>query len=82
VTTSDAQQQASINAYRMHSQHDGRATTAAGRAAFLGRFETEVDPDGLLTADERARRVDAAKSAYFRALALRSAQVRRKRALR
>jgi hypothetical protein len=58
---------------------DRKARTAAGRAAFLDRFEREVDPDGTLAPEERARRAENARRAYFYALALRSAQARRKR---
>lgn len=67
-----------IAAHRMHAMHDSRATTANGRAAFLDRFEREVDPDGLLDPKERAKRAHHAKRAYFLALALKSAQARRR----
>jgi hypothetical protein len=80
VTTSDARQRAQIAAYSMHARHDTRMTTAAGRAAFLDRFEPD-DPAGLLTEGERARRAAAARSAYFRTLALRSSRARRARAI-
>lgn len=59
---------------------DRSARTSAGRRKFLDRFEREVDPDGTLAPDERARRADHARRAYFLALALRSAKVRRARA--
>jgi hypothetical protein len=58
---------------------DYAARTAAARAAFLDRFERQVDPDGQLSVDERARRAAHARSAYFIALALRSAKARRAR---
>lgn len=58
---------------------DRPARTAAARAAFLDRFELQVDPDGTLPADERAKRADAARSAYFLRLAIRSAEVRAQR---
>jgi hypothetical protein len=38
----------------MHARHDARETTGNGRAAFLARFEAEVDPDGTLPPEERA----------------------------
>lgn len=72
-------QVATIGAYAMHAKHDARHTTAAGRRAFLARFEREVDPEGVLTPDERQRRADQAKNAYMRKLALRSAQKRQGR---
>src|SRR5690606_34011712 len=59
---------------------DRTAATAAARAAFAARFEREVDPEGKLPPAERARRAQLAKSAFYRRLALKSAQVRRARA--
>jgi hypothetical protein len=58
---------------------DPSARTAAGRAAFLDRFEKQVDPDGILAPEERARRADHARRAYFQRLALKSAQARRRK---
>lgn len=49
------------------------------RARFLERFEREVDPEGVLSDAERARRAGHAKKAYFMRLALKSAQARAKR---
>jgi hypothetical protein len=67
----------------MHARHDVRRTSANGRAAFLARFEREVDPDGRLDPEERRRRAQHARSAYFTRLALASAAARRaKRASR
>lgn len=71
-----------IGAYRMHSQHDARETTKAGRTAFLARFEAEVDPDGVLEPDEREKRAAAARRAYMLSLSLKSAKVRKQRAAR
>jgi hypothetical protein len=58
---------------------DRRAATAAARKAGWDRFEREVDPDRVLPPEERARRADNARQAYFTRLALKSAQVRRRR---
>ena len=69
-----------IGAYRMHSLHSARDTTRAARAAFMSRFEREVDPDGVLEPEDRAARAEAARKAYMLELAMRSAAVRRKRA--
>lgn len=54
------------------------ARTAPARAAFLDRFEREVDPEGTLSPEMRARRAEYARRAYFSSLALKSAQARRK----
>ena len=63
-----------------HPQRDpgGTARTQPGRDAFLARFEHEVDPDGQLTPEERSRRAESLRKAYFARLALKSAQARRK----
>ena len=74
---------ARLAAYAMHAQHDSRETSAPGRAAFLARFEADVDPDGRLDPEERRRRAEHARSAYFARLALASVAARRaKRASR
>jgi len=68
-----------IGAYRLHATHDPKETTAAGRAAFLARFEREVDPDGALPVAERQRRAEMARRAHFARLARLSANARRKK---
>ncbi|UQE74636.1 hypothetical protein MYK68_18275 [Gordonia sp. PP30] len=57
---------------------DRAARTAPARKAALDRFEKQVDPDGTLPPAERARRAEHARKAYFKRLALKSAQARRK----
>ena len=56
---------------------DPKARTAAARDKFAARFEREVDPDGVLAPEERARRAESARKAYFARLAFRSAAARR-----
>ena len=46
---------------------------------FLARFEADVDPDGRLDPEERRRRAEHARSAYFARLALASVSARRAR---
>jgi hypothetical protein len=70
---------ARLGAYLMHGRNDARETTAKARAAFLARFERLADPDGQLPADERQRRAQQLRSAYFARLALASAKARRAR---
>jgi hypothetical protein len=55
---------------------DRSARTAAARKAALDRFDHEVDPDGVLSPQERAERAASARRAYFVGMALRSARVR------
>ncbi len=68
-----------LGAYTMLSRHDPRETTRAAHEAFMSRFEREVDPEGLLDPGERTRRAEMARKAYFTRLALKSAQVRRRK---
>jgi hypothetical protein len=58
--------------------NDPAAHTAPARAAFLDKFDREVDPDGVLKPEDRARRSAHARKAYFTRLALKSAQARRR----
>lgn len=70
--------QARMAAYRLHATHEPRETTKPARDAFMARFEHEVDPDGRLP-EQRRRRAEAAKKAYFSGLALKSSQARSRR---
>ncbi len=64
-------------AHHLHAGiSDETAHTAPTRAAFLARFEREVDPGGVLEPSERARRAEHARKAYFLRLALASAHAR------
>lgn len=74
----DRSQAARIGAHSMHALYDARETTKAGRAAFMARFLTQVDPDNALSELERNRRAGSAKKAYFARLALKSAKARRR----
>jgi hypothetical protein len=74
-------QRARLGAYAQQAAYDTRETTRNARLAFNQRFLDQVDPDGTLPEAERARRALAARKAYFAALSLRSAIVRRKRAV-
>ena len=69
--------QARMAAHALHAQvKDPAAHTAPARQAFLSRFEREVDPEGVLEPQERARRAEHAKKAYFTRLALASSKAR------
>lgn len=67
---------ARLAAYAMHARHDARETTANGRAAFLARFEREVDPEGRLDPEERRRRAEQARRVYFARLSLAAVRAR------
>ncbi|HUQ63237.1 MAG TPA: hypothetical protein VM121_05770 [Acidimicrobiales bacterium] len=70
---------ARMAAYCLHAKRDPVETTRAARAAFMERFERQVDPERRLSEAERRRRADAARKAHFVKLALKSAEVRRRR---
>lgn len=59
---------------------DRAARTAAAREAAVRRFERQVDPDGVLSPAERARRGESARRAYYQSMTLKSLQARRRRA--
>ena len=55
---------------------DRTAATAPARDAFLARFEKQVDPDGLLDPEERRKRAENAKKAYFLAMSYKATAAR------
>lgn len=65
-----------IGAHRLHALYDSAALTAPARAAFLAKFEAEVDPEGVLPDEERRRRAEHARKAHFARLARLSAIAR------
>ncbi|MCU1490718.1 MAG: hypothetical protein JWM85_2123 [Acidimicrobiaceae bacterium] len=64
---------------RWSAEPDRTAATAPARRAFLDRFEKEVDPEMRLSPDDRAKRAECLRKAYFIDLGLRSAAARRAR---
>lgn len=78
MTSGERSIRARIAALSLHAQRDSREITAPARSSFLARFEREVDPDGVLAPQERAKRAQRALRAHMQRLALRSAQSRRK----
>lgn len=78
LTPEERSLRARVAAHAMHAKNDAKATTAAARDTFLSSFERQVDPDGVLAPEERARRAEHARKAHFASLALKSAKARRK----
>ena len=76
MTAAQRSLRARLAAYERWSRSDPVAGTQAARAAFHDRFARQVDPDGVLPEDERLRRADSARRAYFSRLALKSSQAR------
>jgi hypothetical protein len=64
-------------AYEMHAKHGSQKAAIKGQAALLAKFESQVDPEGLLTPEERRRRAMHARRAHMARLALASARSRR-----
>jgi hypothetical protein len=62
-----------IGAHVLHSRHDSKKLTEAARAAFRDSFERQVDPLGELPPEERTRRAEHARKAYYASLARLSA---------
>lgn len=70
-------------AYTSWSRTEDRSTrTAKGRKASMDRFDRQVDPHGTLTPQDRAKRADAARRAYYTELARKSSIERARRKAR
>lgn len=78
MTPAERVLRARLAAHSLHARlGDETAHTAPARHAFLARFEREVDPRGELPVEERHRRAEHARKAYFTRLALASVKARR-----
>jgi hypothetical protein len=64
---------------RWAKTEDRRAASEPGRRAAEDRFERQVDPDGVLPPEERAKRAASARKAFYARLALASVRARRAR---
>ncbi|WP_329053913.1 hypothetical protein OG873_31475 [Streptomyces violaceus] len=77
LTPEQRRLRAEIAAHGLWANCDDRtAHTACARDAFEKRFADEVDPDRTLAPEERARRIEHARKAYFKRLALASSKAR------
>lgn len=79
LSSSERTLRARAAAHRLHASRDSREITAPARKAFLDRFEREADPRNELPVEERQRRAEHLRKAYFTELALRSVKARRER---
>lgn len=57
---------------------DRTARTEAARRASWDRFEKQVDPEGKLDPDERFKRAESARKAFYAEMAFKSHRSRRK----
>lgn len=78
LTAQERSLRARIAAHSLHASRDSRELTRPARKAFEDRFEAQVDPEGVLSPEERRRRAGHAMRAYMGSLALKSARARRK----
>jgi hypothetical protein len=58
---------------------DRTMATAPARAGLDAKFERQVDPEGKLTPQERAKRAESLRKAFYSGMALKSAQARRRK---
>ena len=65
MTPSERQLRGRLGGFALAAKRDPKTYTASARAAFMDRFLNEVDPERILTPDERERRAVAARRAYF-----------------
>lgn len=63
---------------RWSGSEDRTDATAPARKEWMDRFERQVDPEGTLPPDVRAKRAASARKAYYTALAYKSVTARRK----
>jgi hypothetical protein len=82
LTPTERTLRAQIAAHESWANTENRsARTAPARKAMLDKFEHEVDPNNELTPAERAKRAENKRRAHFKKMALKSALVRRRRAV-
>ena len=79
LTPAERSLRARIAAHTRWATDDPVAATEPARRAFLASFDYQVDPDGVLSPAERARRSESLRKAHFARMALKSAQARRAR---
>jgi len=79
MTPSQRKLRAQMGAHASWSRtKDPSARTKPARDAWAERFLNEVDPERVLSPEERARRAEHAKKAYMARLAFASAKARRR----
>lgn len=79
LTPQERSLRAKIAAHALHARRDPHDTTAAASAAFLRKFEDEVDPRRELLEEERSRRAEHAMRAYMTRLRFEQVKARRHR---
>lgn len=80
LTPAQRQQRARLAALSRWAKEDPTPAVTKATAAFLARFEDQVDPDRTLPEAERLRRAEAARRAHMARLAFLSSKARRRKA--
>jgi hypothetical protein len=69
VDTKEMARRGRLGGLATASRHDSREITAPARRAFRDKFLIAVDPEGTLPVEERHRRAEAARKAFYARLA-------------
>lgn len=77
LTAEQRSTRARIAALQRWSKEDPSDAARHLRAGFIAKFEREVDPDGVLSAEERSARAGRAMRAHMLILAEKSAAKRK-----
>jgi len=78
MTGEERQRWGRIGGLTAHSRHSPVEMTAGARRGFRERFRRLVDPEGVLTPEERERRAERAMRAHMLTLSEKSARARRR----
>jgi hypothetical protein len=78
LTPSERSLRSRLAAHAMHARNDSREVTAKARETFRNSFYEQTDP--TLPHEERLRRAEHLRKAFYTRLALKSAQARRRSA--
>lgn len=70
MTPQEKKTGARIGAYSLHAQ--GKTNVGPAQKGFMAKFERQVDPEGVLSPEERAKRAEAARKAHMAAIRLKS----------
>lgn len=77
LTAEERSERARLAAHvRWSKAKDRSAELAKARSKFMAKFEQEVDPNGEMTPEARAKAAESARKAHFARLAYQSAKVR------
>lgn len=78
MTEVDRSQHARIAALTRHARNDTQESTRPARAGFIARFDRLVDPDYVLSEEERQTRAKRELKAHMTRLSCKAAEARRK----